>query len=128
MLGSAGGKKLYHNPIVDDKKIIKEEDNKPDNNINNNNFTSIYNSSSSNNISNNNNDREKASVSAIRGGVIRNGVYFSESELAEQGNITWTPCYWTRERISKWVEEVENPDTLKTIAKALPPSAPSSSS
>lgn len=66
-------------------------------------------------------------ISAVRGGVLKNGIYYSESELAEQSAITWNPCYWTKERISKWVDEVENPDTLKTIAKSLSPTNGASS-
>jgi hypothetical protein len=78
-----------------------------------------------------NKDKDKASggdtISAVRGGVLKNGIYYSESELAEQGAITWNPCYWTKERISKWVDEVEHPDTLKTIAKSLSPTNGTSS-
>lgn len=81
-------------------------------------------------INKDNKDKEKASgdtISAVRGGVLKNGIYYSESELAEQSAITWNPCYWTKERISKWVDEVENPDTLKTIAKSLSPTNGASS-
>lgn len=79
-----------------------------------------------------NKDKEKAApggdtISAVRGGVLKNGIYYSESELAEQSAITWNPCYWTKERISKWVDEVEHPDTLKTIAKSLSPTNGASS-
>lgn len=76
-----------------------------------------------------NKDKEKAgdTISAVRGGVLKNGIYYSESELAEQSAITWNPCYWTKERISKWVDEVEHPDTLKTIAKSLSPTNGASS-
>jgi hypothetical protein len=75
-------------------------------------------------------EKEKAggdTISAVRGGVLKNGIYYSESELAEQSAITWNPCYWTKERISKWVDEVEHPDTLKTIAKSLSPTNGASS-
>jgi hypothetical protein len=76
-------------------------------------------------------DKEKAgggdTISAVRGGLLKNGIYYSESELAEQSAITWNPCYWTKERISKWVDEVEHPDTLKTIAKSLSPTNGTSS-
>ncbi len=73
-------------------------------------------------------EKEKELMSAaVRGGVFKNGVYYSESELAEQSAITWNPCYWTRERISKWVDEVEHPDTLRSIAKSLSPSNGASS-
>jgi len=47
-----------------------------------------------------------------KGSIIRNGVYYSESELAEEG-VTWQPKYWTPERIGKWVEDTEYPDGVK---------------
>lgn len=103
MIGT-GTKKLYREPIAEPDKKGKEEEPKLELNT----------------------DKDKAAV-AVRGGIFRNGVFYSESELSEQSNITWTPCYWNRERISKWVEEVEHPDTLKTIAKNLSISAPPSS-
>jgi len=92
----------------DDKKPLKEEKDK---------LEPIPPSSSSNNNSNITTtsiatDKDKT---GIRGGVIRNGIYYSETELAEQSNMAWSPCYWTREKINKWVEEVENPDALKTL-------------
>lgn len=47
-----------------------------------------------------------------KGSIIRNGIYYSESELAEEG-VVWQPKYWTPERIGKWVEEAEFPEGLK---------------
>eukprot|EP01113_Clastostelium_recurvatum_P035950 TRINITY_DN5064_c0_g1_i1.p1 TRINITY_DN5064_c0_g1~~TRINITY_DN5064_c0_g1_i1.p1 ORF type:complete len:229 (-),score=60.42 TRINITY_DN5064_c0_g1_i1:13-699(-) len=40
------------------------------------------------------------------GSVIRNGVYYSESELSEEAAV-WQPRYWTPDRIAKWVEDIE---------------------
>jgi len=47
-----------------------------------------------------------------KGSLIRNGIYYSESELAEEG-VVWQPKYWTPERIGKWVEDTEYPDGIK---------------
>jgi hypothetical protein len=46
-----------------------------------------------------------------KGSVIRNGVYYSESELSEE--TPWQPKYWNPDRIGKWVEDTEFPDGLK---------------
>lgn len=46
-----------------------------------------------------------------KGSIIRNGVYYSESELSEE--TPWQPKYWHPDRIGKWVEDTEFPDGLK---------------
>jgi len=125
-VGMINNKKYRHE---DEKKAKEEKDSiptPPSSSLNNNNNNNIGTTSSNiNNINNNNNtlgDKDKGIV--VRGGVIRNGIYYSETELAEQTNMAWCPCYWTRERINKWVEEVENPDTLKSLAKTIPSTPP----
>jgi hypothetical protein len=46
-----------------------------------------------------------------KGSIVRNGVYYSESELSEE--VPWQPKYWNPERIGKWVEDTEFPDGMK---------------
>jgi hypothetical protein len=46
-----------------------------------------------------------------KGSIIRNGVYYSESELSEE--TPWQPKYWNPDRIGKWVEDTEFPDGLR---------------
>lgn len=46
-----------------------------------------------------------------KGSIVRNGVYYSESELSEEN--PWQPKYWTPDRIGKWVEDTEFPEGLK---------------
>jgi len=53
--------------------------------------------------------------------IIKNGVYYSESELSEENSV-WTPKYWTAERISKWVEEIETtPNSSSESSGRSPP-------
>lgn len=46
-----------------------------------------------------------------KGSIVRNGIYYSESELSEEN--PWQPKYWTPDRIGKWVEDTEFPDGMK---------------
>jgi hypothetical protein len=46
------------------------------------------------------------------GSVIRNGVYYSESEISEEGCV-WQPKYWTPDRIGSWIEDIEYPDGMR---------------
>jgi len=46
-----------------------------------------------------------------KGSIVRDGVYYSESELSEEP--VWQPKYWTPDRIGKWIEDIEFPDTLR---------------
>lgn len=69
--------------------------------------------------------------SPSKGSLIRDGVYYSESEL-EEGVTPWQPKYWTPERIGKWVEDTEFPEGMrfvevkKTILAGVGKKAPSS--
>lgn len=54
---------------------------------------------------------ESPGMGERKGSIIRNGVYYSESELSEEA--PWQPKYWTSDRIGKWVEDTEFPDGLK---------------
>jgi len=49
---------------------------------------------------------------ARRGSVIRNGVYYSESEMSEEGCV-WQPKYWGPDRIGSWIEDIEYPDAMR---------------
>lgn len=58
--------------------------------------------------------------SPSKGSLVRDGVYYSESEL-EEGVTPWQPKYWTPDRIGKWVEDTEFPEGMKfaDIRKAV---------
>lgn len=58
-----------------------------------------------------NKDKVEDTTLERKGSVVRNGVYYSESELAEENN--WQPKYWTPDRIGKWVEDTEFPDGMR---------------